>query len=139
MTSTRLPPDEPQEWLNRAKSNLAKAKGGISIPGVYLEDLCFDAQQAAEKAVKALLIHLRVRFPYVHDIAELLTLVERAGQVVSMQTRQAIKLTRYAIATRYPGTSEPVTPQEYDEAVAMAGGVVYWVEEILEKEPNKKV
>lgn len=44
----RLPPDDPQEWLNRARSNLALAKN--RIPDVYIEDLCFEAQQAAEKA-----------------------------------------------------------------------------------------
>jgi hypothetical protein len=42
-----LPPDDPREWLNRARSNLALAKK--TARDVYLEDLCFDAQQAAEK------------------------------------------------------------------------------------------
>ena len=41
--------DDPSEWVSRAKSNLIRAKN--RIPGVYLEDLCFDAQQAAEKAI----------------------------------------------------------------------------------------
>ena len=41
----RYPPDDPREWLNRAKSNLAMAKN--RAPDVYLEDLCFEAQQAA--------------------------------------------------------------------------------------------
>jgi len=57
MVPERLAPDDPREWLNRAKSNLARAKAGNDIPGVYLEDLCFDAQQAAEKAIKAALLH----------------------------------------------------------------------------------
>jgi hypothetical protein len=43
--------------LNRARSNLIRAKADMRIPEVYLEDLCFDAQQAAEKAVKAILLH----------------------------------------------------------------------------------
>ena len=34
--------------------NLVRAQA--MLPGVYLEDLCFDAQQAAEKAIKAVLI-----------------------------------------------------------------------------------
>ena len=42
----RFPPDDPREWLNRAKGNLASAKA--PVPGGYLEDLCFDAQQASE-------------------------------------------------------------------------------------------
>jgi len=62
----RLPPTDPREWLNRARSNLAQAR--VRCPEVYLEDLCFNAQQAADKAIKALLIAHGVRFPYVHDI-----------------------------------------------------------------------
>ena len=51
MSEGRLAPDDPREWLNRAQSNLTQARA--RIPGVYLEDLCFAAQQAAEKAAKA--------------------------------------------------------------------------------------
>ncbi|HEV3257302.1 MAG TPA: HEPN domain-containing protein [Gemmataceae bacterium] len=54
MARKRLPPDDPREWLNRARSNLARA--GHTMPGVYLEDLCFDAQQAAEKSRGATMI-----------------------------------------------------------------------------------
>ena len=68
MPSERFPPDDPREWLNRARSNLAKARS-IGPPEAYLEDLCFDAQQAAGKAIKALLIQLGVRFPHIHDLA----------------------------------------------------------------------
>lgn len=57
----RLPPTDPREWLNRARSNLAQAR--VHSPDVYLEDLCFNAQQAAEKAIKALLIAYGIRFP----------------------------------------------------------------------------
>ena len=105
--SKRHLPDDPREWLNRARSNLIRAKSRIE--GVYLEDLCFDAQQAAEKAVKALLIHLGIEYPYVHDLVELLTLAEQAGRGVPESVKQASRLTRYAIVTRYPGALEPVT------------------------------
>ncbi|MEE9464613.1 MAG: HEPN domain-containing protein [Candidatus Neomarinimicrobiota bacterium] len=54
--------EDPQAWLNRAKSNLALSKAGINVPGIYLEDLCFDAQQAAEKAIKAILLLLKIPF-----------------------------------------------------------------------------
>ena len=50
----RFPSDDPREWLNRARSNLARARDRAAE--VYLEDLCFDAQQAAEKAIKAVMI-----------------------------------------------------------------------------------
>ena len=131
MNVHRHSPDDPREWLNRARSNLLRARG--KKEGVYLEDLCFDAQQAAEKAIKALLIHHKVRFPYVHDLAALLTLVEQAGREVPQFIRQAARLTRYAVAARYPGISESVTHKEYEEAVTIAEEVVDWVEGMLEE------
>ena len=39
MPPERFPPDDPREWLNRAKSNLAMAKN--RAPGIYSEGLCF--------------------------------------------------------------------------------------------------
>ena len=74
----RLPSNDPREWLNRARSNLTQARN--RLPGVYLEDLCFDAQQAAEKAIKAVLISRDIEFPYVHDLARLLLILESHGE-----------------------------------------------------------
>lgn len=72
MTPARRAGNDPREWLNRAKSNLVRAKEDIRLSGVFLEDLCFDAQQAAEKAIKAVLIRRNIQFPYVHDLTALL-------------------------------------------------------------------
>ncbi len=129
----RYPPDDPREWLNRARSNLALAKA--KRKGVYLEDLCFDAQQAAEKAIKALLIKVDVDFPYVHDLAELLTLLEKSGQKIPTSIRQAEGLSRYAVFTRYPGMGPQIKQKEYKEAVKIAGQVVRWAERLIAKKP----
>ena len=130
MSPERFSPDDPREWLNRARSNLARAKA--RIPDVYLEDLCLDAQQAAEKALKALLIQREVVFPYVHDLARLVTLLEAAGQEIPAVVRRAENLTRYAGVTRYPGLAEPVTEEQYQEAVTIAEAVVQWAAEHME-------
>jgi HEPN domain-containing protein len=124
MSPERFPPDDPREWLQRARSNLALAK--THPPEAYLEDLCFEAEQAAEKAIKALLIKRGVAFPYVHDLARLLTVLEEAGESIPEAIRGAEGLTRYAIATRYPGLAEPVTEAQYEEAVSTAETVVRW-------------
>jgi HEPN domain-containing protein len=126
MAPERFPPDDPREWLNRARSNLSRAKS--RIPEVYLEDLCFDAQQAAEKAIKALLVKKGVAFPYVHDIAYLLTLVEQTGVQIPDPVRRAEDLTRYAVVTRYPGVAEPVTESHHRDATVSAEAVVRWAE-----------
>ncbi len=129
MPADRFPPDDPREWLNRARSNLVRAKQQAA--GVYLEDLCFDAQQAAEKAIKALLIARGVEFPYVHDLVRLLSLLGDAGLSVPAPVWRAKELTRYATTARYPETGVPVSEAQYADAVEIAEAVVGWAEESL--------
>ena len=122
----RFPHDDPREWLNRARSNLAHARNRTAE--VYLEELCFNAQQAAEKAIKALMIARGIEFPYVHDLGHLLSLLEDQGEVIPSTIRRASELTKYATATRYPGAVRPVTETEHVEAVELAEAVVRWAE-----------
>ncbi len=96
-----------------------------------MEDLCFDAQQAAEKALKALLLFYGIPFRFVHDIAELLSLLERNGVALPEEISEAVILSDYAVEARYPGPMEPVTEEEYREAIALAGAVVGWVERLV--------
>ena len=123
----RFPPDDPREWMNRARSSLAIAKN--RVPQAYLEDLCFEAQQAAEKSIKAVMIARNIEFPYVHDLDHLLSLIEDEGEVIPASIRQASNLTKYATVTRYPGDMGPVTAQEYAEATAIAETILRWAEE----------
>jgi len=104
--------------------------------GVYLEDLCFNTQQAVEKAIKALLIQRHVQFPYVHDIAELLTVLETTGQAIPQAIRQAERLTRFAVFARYPGIAPPISREEYTEALRVAGEVIRWVDNLLQRPPK---
>lgn len=132
----RYADDDPREWLARAKGSLALAR--MRGPGIYFEDLCYSAQQAAEKAIKARLIALDVEFSYTHEIDKLLLEVESAGDAIPDEVRAAEGLTRYAITTRYPwgpGRAhrhpEPiarVTEAEYLAAIRAAEAVVDWVE-----------
>lgn len=135
MQLERFPPNDPREWLNRARGNLALAR--VEPSGVYREDLCFNAQQAAEKAIKGLLLHRGIPFPYIHDLAELLRLLEREGEDIPSRVRDAQQLTDYAVETRYPGTAEPVSEEEYEEALALAEEVVRWAEERLQSQEDK--
>mgnify|MGYP000223941736 CR=1 FL=1 len=129
MNVNRRRPDDPKEWLSRARSNLLQAR--VRQKGVYLEDLCFQAQQAAEKAIKAVLIHVGMEYPYSHDLGVLLTLVSQAGVPIPEAAKQAARLTRYAVAGRYPGLMEPVTEEEYRRALQIATDVLEWAEEVI--------
>ncbi len=129
MPPERFPPDDPREWLQRARSNLIQA--GVEQEGIYREDLCFQAQQATEKALKALLLQRGVRFPRTHSLAVLISLLEQAGEQVPGHIRNATRLTDYAVEARYPGLDEVVDLEEYLEALALAEAVVRWVEESI--------
>ncbi|MDE3000128.1 MAG: HEPN domain-containing protein [Gemmatimonadota bacterium] len=122
----RFPADDPREWMNRARSNLAMAKN--RIPDAYLEDLCFHAQQAAEKAIKAVMIKRGIDFPYVHDLARLLSVLKESDETIPDFVGQARKLTRFATATRYP-VDQTVTEQQFQEATSLAEAVIRWAEE----------
>jgi len=61
----------------------------------------------------------------------LLTVLEQAGQEIPQSVRQAERLTRFAVFTRYPGIAAPISQEEYAEALGVAGEVVRWVENLL--------
>jgi HEPN domain-containing protein len=98
MPPERFPADDPREWLRRANSNLAQARRPEET--VCLEDLCFQAQQAAEKALKALLLARGCRPPYTHDLGALLRLIEKAGETVPADVSRIVRLTDYDTRAR---------------------------------------
>ncbi|MDR7486607.1 MAG: HEPN domain-containing protein [Armatimonadota bacterium] len=92
---------------------------------MYLEDLCFQAQQPAEKAIKAVCIARRTPFPCVHDLARLLALLEENEEVISEAVREAERLSRIAVEPRYPAFGRPVAEPEYRELLEVAREVVH--------------
>jgi HEPN domain-containing protein len=126
MAVKRYPPTDPREWLNRSRSNVALAKS--DTPGALLEDLCFEAQQAAEKAVKAVFVHRGVSFPFIHDLAKLLGQLERSGVKIPKYVMQADELSEFAVAVRYPGLARPTTKRQHRRAVRIAENVLKWAE-----------
>lgn len=124
MSANRFPPDDPREWLRRAKSNLqlARTRG----EDICLEELCYNAQQAAEKAIKAILIQRGIDFPPTHNLSRLFLLAGRQGIQLPDPVTEADELTRYAFEARYPGVAHEVTVEEYREAIRLAETVVTW-------------
>jgi HEPN domain-containing protein len=94
--------------------------------GAFYEDLCFHAQQAAEKALKAVYQHHGWTFRYTHDLGELVIGLERKGLVVPPEVDEAIVLTSFAWESRYPGVVEAVSEEEHWDAVHHARAVVAW-------------
>jgi len=125
-------PGTSEDWLVRANGDLALAK--VPLPeGAFYEDLCFHAQQAAEKAIKAVYVECGLVFRYIHDLDELLTGLERKGVPIPQEVNDVGILTTYAWEARYPGVSEPVTEDEYREAVKVAQKVVAWGKKVIRR------
>ncbi len=70
-------PTDPHAWLLRAKGNLNLAEKGGRLKGVLLEDLCFNAQQAAEKALKAVCLSQGMDIPKTHSLIQLMDILEQ--------------------------------------------------------------
>jgi HEPN domain-containing protein len=88
--------------------------------------ICFHAQQAAEKALKAVLLAGTLGFPLSHDIQELLTIANQGGLAVPSEVAEAVVLTPFAVEARYPGYAEEITLVEVDAAIRTAEVVVGW-------------
>ncbi|WP_419165397.1 HEPN domain-containing protein [Candidatus Palauibacter sp.] len=128
----RPPAAEPQAWMDHARSNLALASK--RAPAVRLGDLCFNAQQAVEKALKGLLVSRKMQIPMTHDLSHLLTLLEDTGLQVPTHVFDALALSPYAVAARYPGTvirGPSVSVDDYESAIEIAARVVEWAESVL--------
>ena len=124
-------PGSPQEWLNHAKSDLRLAQIAAKDKLVRREQACFHAQQAAEKAIKAILVLRRAEFPLVHDIEELLEIVENSGTTPPKEVREAGLLTPYAVEFRYPGSWMEISETDLQVALRTANHVVRWAETFL--------
>ena len=125
MPDRRTPPGSPQEWLARANGDLALATAPLP-PGGFYEDLFFHAQQAAEKALKAIYLDRGWTFRYIHDVEELLTGLRKNGLNPPETVGHAALLTGYAFEVRYPGLGEPVTEEDHKRALELANAVVCW-------------
>ena len=72
--------DLVKEWMELADSDFELASKGKVSKKVRYETLCFHAQQTAEKAIKAVLVHYNKPFPRTHSIEHLLKILKR-GEV----------------------------------------------------------
>jgi HEPN domain-containing protein len=114
-----------------ARGNLNLAEKGSRLKGVLLEDLCFNAQQAAEKVLKAMCLAKGMDIPKTHSLVHLMDILESNGIEIPKTVRDADILTQYAVQSRYPSIMEEIARSEYREALKLAANVVFWTEKMI--------
>lgn len=104
-----------QDWLDQAERDLGRAN--IDIQTEYWEWACFTAQQAAEKAVKALLMN-RGYTAWGHALTPMLRGLQDVC-VPDVLVAHAQSLDTFYIAARYPnGFAEGKPADYYNEQTA---------------------
>jgi HEPN domain-containing protein len=100
-TETVGSPTEALRWLAKAKDDLAVANIVFDAPAGVNWAACFHAQQATEKALKAVLVAYGIDFPRSHALERLIALMppEPAN---AFDFEAVAELTPWAVAGRYP-------------------------------------
>lgn len=119
--------DEPTAWHEQARADLDGAR--YLRKGDRFEMACFHAQQAAEKALKAVHMADHDRLWRTHDLAALAEQLDAPEDV-----REACEtLAPHYVATRYPTepSSDEYDTDAADAAIQDAEVILAWVEQAL--------
>ena len=122
-----------ERWLAFAREDLRVAEVVLE-EGIY-NQVCFHAQQCAEKALKGALVHVGHVPPRTHSITDLLQLLP-AGWFAERE-QDIVGLDDYYIPTRYPDALPGMLPNglpgraDAEEALASARFLLERIEQIL--------
>ncbi|GFO62234.1 HEPN domain-containing protein [Geomonas paludis] len=101
-------------WLHKADNDLQNIRNNLAAEEIPTDTICFHAQQAIEKVLKAVLVAHGQNASKTHDLVRLLTEVLEFIPELSQYEDSLEEITEYGVAVRYPnGFSEP----SLDEAV----------------------
>ncbi|MGI8429991.1 MAG: HEPN domain-containing protein [Solirubrobacteraceae bacterium] len=117
--------DLAREFLELARDDHAAAAALLDV-AVSDAIVFFHAQQAVEKALKAMLAAASADFPRTHNIAVLMLLCEDAKIELPPSLAEADLLTPYAVAARYGATSPATVDRQ--SALRFAAQAVDWAD-----------
>jgi HEPN domain-containing protein len=121
--------DLADQLLRLARGDLASAEALYETEGISSANSGFHAQQAVEKALKAVLATREIDFPFTHNITLLMQLCEDAGFEIPEGLSDADRLIPYAAAVRY-GLGDPEAVASSD-ALKWAALAIEWAESQL--------
>lgn len=116
-----------EEWFHRAQDDELNAASILKHRDGTPAGVCFMSQQMAEKYLKAFLVHKKNWFPKIHPIDRLWELCHDIDQKFNEVKKEAIFLTGFYSATRYPGDLPDFIWKDAEEAFEAANKVKAFV------------
>lgn len=109
-----------QKWLIKAGNDLKVAENEIKLPPeeTITDAICFHAQQAAEKYLKAYLASQNIEFGKTHNLEYLLELC--AKKDAAFKVLDVGNLSFYGVEVRYPDEFYIPTMAEAKESLEIA-------------------
>ncbi len=111
--------DLVRNWVEKARRDLVTAKNGLDSYEPFTEIICFHAQQAGEKYIKAYLVWQEIEFPKTHSVEDLLLLATQKDPSFQTLIEKAAFLTPFAVEIRYAEFEEPLF-EDAKKAVGIA-------------------
>lgn len=117
------------DWMKQARADLRHA--GSAAASESFEWSCFASQQAAEKAIKAVFLHLGME-AWGHTVRGLLEELSAKREVPPELIETGKILDKHYIPTRYPNGFDRGAPTDYytraeaEAAIGHAGTIIEW-------------
>ncbi len=124
------------QWVRKAESDFAVAKKIARGSEPHHDEVSFHSQQCAEKYLKALLEELGHPIPRTHIVEDLVILLLAHHAGLRALRVGARFLTRFAVATRYPGKN--ATKREATAALRWAAKFRATARTLLKIQPQRK-
>ena len=121
-----------------AKTLLEKAKVDFESARILsqhlnqMESIGFHAQQAVEKALKAVLAYRDLHFPRTRELGEILKLLVANGIVFDERLNEAVKLNEFAVDMRYDTVEFEIDAKT---AVELAEQAITFAESLITLKP----
>jgi HEPN domain-containing protein len=126
----KSPRDHAWGLLAKAEHDLVAARATLST-GQAMDMVCFHAQQATEKSLKALLALHDVEYPWRHDLGEIIHLVRPFAPQITALEEQILRLSPFAVEVRYDDELAP-SLSEAREALQIATEVYDLIAQVVQ-------
>jgi HEPN domain-containing protein len=128
-------PDQIQEakrWLRFADDDFASSKLHLATTLILPNQSCYHAQQAVEKALKALLLIRSRSFPRTHDLTSLVQLLPTLD-IQRLSGIDLAELTAWSVTTRYPSDFPEATQEMAQRAILQASTIMELIHQVFEE------